>query len=99
MSWRIFVLPKEKQDAVEEVLKDDVLWRQTRVFKDAAPLGGKASDLFLYLSGGEEAMKRADEKVPPTAQPLPKDEAERVHTRIVEEQENAAQGMGLLFSE
>lgn len=99
MSWRIFVLPKDKQEATEEVLKDDILWRQTRVFREAPVLGGKEGELFLYLDGSEEAMARADKLIITVAKVVPKEEAQQIYTRIKEEQDNAAQGMGLLFAE
>lgn len=99
MSWRIFVLPKDKQEATEEVLKDDTLWRQTRVYREAPTLGGKEGELFLYLDGTEEAMTRADKLVSAVAKAVPPEEAQRVYAKIKEEQENAAQGMGLLFAE
>lgn len=99
MAWRIFVLASGERAALEEVLKDDVLWRQTQVLRDAGPLGGAAGEVYLYMEGSETAMARADELIPPKAKKVEAALGEKLHARFKEEEEMSAQGMGLMFSE
>jgi hypothetical protein len=99
MSWRIYLLETSQKGRVDEILQDDVLWRQTRLYRDAATLGGPAGRMYLYLEGPEEAMKRADSLLLPTVSPLTPDRAEALHARFKEEEEQSAQGMGLMFSD
>lgn len=99
MAWRIYVLTGDQRGAVEEVLKDDVLWRQTRILRDAGPLGGAADEVYLYMEGSDTAMARADEMIPPRAKKVETALGEKLHARFKEEEEMSAQGMGLMFSE
>jgi hypothetical protein len=97
MAWRIFELPAEKKEALELVLQDNVLWRQTRIFKEASLYGGKAGDYYLYMNGADEAMARADTMVPPIGKKLTGADAEKVYAQIREEEDRAASGMGMIF--
>ncbi len=97
MAWRIFELPAEKKEALETVLQDNILWRQTRLFKEASLYGGKLGDYFLYMNGGEEAMQRADQMVPPLGKKLTGTDAEKIYAQIQEEEDRAASGMGMIF--
>jgi hypothetical protein len=99
MAWRLFVLPADKRTAMEEVLMDDVLWRQTRIYREASTLGGKTGELYLYLDGSDTAMERADKLIPPLAAKVDPKDAERIHTQLKEEQDKAASGMGLMFAD
>ena len=99
MAWRIYLLASDKRDAVDEILKDDILWRQTRFFREGPTLGGKKGETFLYMEGIDTAMERADKMLPPLASRVETQEAERIYSKIKEEQDNAAQGMGLMFAD
>ena len=99
MAWRIFQVSGEKKEALEEVLKDDVLWRPTRIFKDASLYGGKAGEYYLYMNGSEDAMKRADGMVPPLGAPVTGEPGEKIYLKIKDEEDRAASGMGLIFAE
>lgn len=84
---------------MEEVLTDDILWRQSRVYREAPTLGGKPGELYLYLDGSDSAMERADKLIPPLGTKVDMKDAERIHSKLKEEQDNAAQGMGLMFAD
>ncbi len=100
MAWRIYVVPAEKRAAVEELLtRDDLLWRQTRILRDAEPLGGASGETYLYMEGSETAMTHADGAIPPLGNRAEGALAERLHDRFKEEEELSAQGMGLMFSD
>ncbi|MDE1881232.1 MAG: hypothetical protein KGI89_11885 [Euryarchaeota archaeon] len=100
MAWRIYVVPSGKRAELEEVLtKDDLIWRQTRILRDAAPLGGAADEVYLYMEGSDTAMAHADEKVTSVAKKVEAALAEKLHTQFKDEEEKSAQGMGLIFSD
>ena len=100
MAWRIYVIPAEKRSAVEELLtRDDLLWRQTRILRDAVPLGGGSGESYLYMEGSETAMTHADGAIPPLGTKAEGPLAESLHARFKEEEEMSAQGMGLMFSD
>ncbi len=91
--------PVSRRGELEESLKDDVLWRQTRILRDAGPLGGAADEIYLYMEGSESAMGRADTLLGPIAAKVDPARAEELHARFKAEEEMSAQGMGLMFSD
>lgn len=100
MAWRIYVVPTAKRSELEEVLtKDDLIWRQTRILRDAAPLGGAVDEAYLYMEGSDTAMTHADELVTKVAKKVDAAVAEKLHAQFKEEEEKSAQGMGLMFSD
>lgn len=100
MAWRIFVVTNDQRGPLDELLtNDDLLWRQTRILRDASSMGGPAGELYLYMEGSETAMAHADEKVTKIAKPVEKARGEELHARIKDEEEKSAQGMGLMFSD
>jgi hypothetical protein len=100
MAWRIYVVPADKRASVEELLtRDDLLWRQTRILRDAQTLGGVAGETYLYMEGSETAMTHADGAIPPLGVRAEGALAEKLHARFKEEEEMSAQGMGLMFSD
>ena len=100
MAWRVYVVTSEQRAALEDLLtKDDLLWRQTRVLREAGPLGGAANEVYLYMEGAETAMAHADGTVGKVAKKVDTARAEELHARFKDEEERSAQGMGLMFSE
>ncbi len=100
MAWRIYVVSAANRAAVEQALtQDDLLWRQTRILRDAAPLGGTPGETYLYMEGAETAMAHADSELPPLVSKAEGMLAEKLHARFKEEEELSAQGMGLMFSD
>jgi hypothetical protein len=100
MAWRVYVLPSDKRGELDEITtKDDLLWRQTRTLREAAPLGGKADEVYFYMEGSETAMAHADAKVTAVAKKADPELAEKLHAKFKAEEEASAQGMGLMFSD
>lgn len=100
MAWRVYVLPSDKRTELEELTtKDDLLWRQTRTLRDAAPLGGAANEVYFYMEGSETAMAHADEHVTKVAKKADPKLAEELHAKFKAEEEASAQGMGLMFTD
>ncbi len=100
MSWRIYVTPSAKRGELDEILtKDDLLWRQTRIVREAAPLGGGNDELYLYMEGADTTMAHADQKLEGVAKKVEPVLGEKLHAQFKEEEERSAQGMGLMFSD
>lgn len=100
MAWRVYVLSNQKRGELDDLLtKDDLLWRQTRILRDAAPLGGSADEVYLYMEGAETAMAHADARVTALGKKAEPALAESLHAKFKAEEEASAQGMGLMFSD
>ncbi len=99
MSWTLFAVPATKRTELDEVLKDDSVARQSQKVRDAATAGGKAGELFVLVEGSDGPVQRAEGLLGKVGSKLPGPEAERVYRQFKDEEENAASGMGLFFTE
>jgi hypothetical protein len=78
----------------DSLLADDVVARQSVIFKDAQALDIKKDGFFLKLSGSDEALQKAKEIIGELGKVVDKKEAEEVVNKIKKEEENAAEGFG-----
>jgi hypothetical protein len=99
MPWTIFEVPNDRRSKLDEVLRDDVIARQSQKIRDAATLGGRSGHLYLQLDGSPEAISRAEMMLKEIGTKLPPKDAEALHSRLQEEDEAASAGMGLFFTE
>ena len=99
MAWTLFRVPTAKKTELDAALADDQVSRQSRRVRDAAAAGGPAGELYVLIEGGDEAVKRADGLLAAIGTRLPKDEGEALYRRFKDEDEAAAAGMGLFFTE
>jgi hypothetical protein len=99
MAWVIFEVPNERRPKLDEVLRDDLLARQSHKLRDAATLGGRAGHLYVQIDGSAESVTKAEAMLKDVGTKLPSKEAEALRARLQEEDEAASQGMGLFFTE
>jgi hypothetical protein len=99
MAWTLFSVPTGKRAELDAVLKDDLVSRQSHTVRDAGALGGPADATYVMVEGSAEAVRRAEELLAPVGTRLPAPDAERLHQRFKDEQDEASAGMGLFFTE
>lgn len=99
MVWTIFDVPNDRRAQLDEVLRDEVVARQSHKLRDAATLGGPAGHLFIQIDGSAEAVAKAETLLKDIGTKLPAKEGEALRTRLQEEDEAASVGMGLFFTE
>jgi hypothetical protein len=99
MSWVIFEVPNDKRSKLDEVLRDDVIARQSHKLRDAATLGGRSGHVLVQIEGSPEAVARAEMMFKDVGTKLPTKDAEALRARLQEEDEAASAGMGLFFTE
>jgi hypothetical protein len=99
MPWIIFEVPNDRRSKLDEVLRDDLIGRQSQKIRDSATLGGRSGHVYVQLEGSPEAVSRAEMLLQDVGAKLPAKEAEALHARLQEEDEAASAGMGLLFTE
>lgn len=99
MPWTIFAVPSDKRAALDEVLKDDLLGRQSQKVRDGASVGAASGTTIVLLEGSPEAVRRAEELLGPVGTKLAPAEADVLYRRLKEEEEAASAGMGLFFTE
>ncbi len=94
--YEVFVVDSDKKDAMNEIISDDLISRQTTSVRDGKSLGFKEDVFYALIEGSEEAIERATELF--TEEDIEKAEnAEEVKEAIKKEDEAAAQGMGTVF--
>ncbi len=99
MAWTLYSVPAGKRAELDAVLHDDQLSRQSQKVRDAKSLGGPSDALYVLIEGSGEAVRRADELLPPVGARLPVAEAEALYRKLKDEEEAASAGMGLFFTE
>ncbi|MGC2289563.1 MAG: hypothetical protein WA688_06875 [Thermoplasmata archaeon] len=99
MAWTIFDVPNDHRAKLDEVLRDDVIARQSHKLRDAATLGGPSGHLFVQVDGSTEAVAKAESMLKDVGTKLPAKEAEALRSRLQAEDEAASAGMGLFFTE
>jgi hypothetical protein len=99
MPWTIFDVAREKKAELDEILRDDLLSRQSQKVRDAVVYQGPEGRLFVQVEGSPEGVARAEALLGTVGTKLPGGDAERLHARFAEEDETASAGMGLFFTE
>ncbi|MGA7861730.1 MAG: hypothetical protein WCB19_07725 [Thermoplasmata archaeon] len=99
MAWIIFEVPNDRRSKLDEVLRDDVIARQSHKLRDAATLGGRSGHVFVQIEGAPEAVAKAETMLKDIGTKLSTKEAEALRVRLQEEDEAASTGMGLFFTE
>lgn len=99
MAWVLYEIPNEHRAKLDEVLRDEVIARQSLKLRDAAVLGGRSGHLYVQIDGSTEAVTKAETLLKEVGTKVPAKEAEALRARLQEEDEVASQGMGLFFTE
>ena len=96
MEKLLLIESKNLQKAKDVLLKDDVVSRASITWKDAKSYGGKEG-YYIYVSGLEEACKKAIELSKDFAKEMIGKEKEEFVRRLKEEEDKASEGMGGIF--
>lgn len=95
--YAIFSVPQDKRLKADEILKDDVVSRQSIVVRESAALGLKDLGVLVMVEGDEKAVKRAEELFKDVGKLLAGEQAADVYQRFRKESEDVASGLGLTF--
>jgi len=95
----VFVVEKGDFVGIERILKDDLVSRQSITTRDASVLGEMGEVRYVLIEGTKDGIKTARElfKSKKVGKALPAKKAKEVREKIKEQEESAAQGMGLIF--
>jgi hypothetical protein len=99
MSWTIFAVPASKRTELDQVLRDDVVSRQSQKVRDASAMGGPSDQVYALVEGAPSAVAHAEQLLATVGARLPAAEGEALYRRFKDEEESASAGMGLFFTE
>lgn len=98
MVYVIFEVKKEKLGKINELLKDDTVNRQSILTRDASSIGIDKDVTYLKIEGSEKGLKRAEELAEEYEfTKLSDANAKDVNQKIKEQEDQAADGMGMIF--
>ncbi len=95
--FKVFSVPPAKKPQKDEVLKDDLVSRQSIVERDADALGFPGLGTLVLVEGDEMALARAAELFKGIAEELPPAKAAAVRQKIRDQEDDVAAGVGLIF--
>lgn len=98
MSYIIFEVKSEDVGNINKLLKDDVVNRQSVLTRDASALGIKKDVFYFKIEGSDEGLDKATELAKEYGfTKLSEDDAKDINEKILAEEEEAAEGMGMIF--
>ena len=98
MVYVIFEVKKEQIGKVNEMLRDEVVNRQSILTRDAGSLGIDKDVFYTKVEGSEEGVKQAEDLAKEFEfVKLSKNDAKEVDEKIKKQEESAADGMGMIF--
>jgi len=97
MAHVVIGVKKEFVSKVPEMLRDDLVSRQSIVTRDAAALDMKSELHLVVIEGSEQGVARAREIFKEAGEPLAEKEALEVLQKIKEQEEKASVGVGMIF--
>ncbi len=95
--YAIFSVPPEKRSKADEILKDDLVSRQSIVIRECTTLGLKDLGLLILIEGDEKAVKRSHELFKDVGKALEVEKATDAYQRFKKESEDVAEGVGFIF--
>jgi hypothetical protein len=98
MSYIIFEVKTDDVGNINKVTKDDLVSRQSILTRDASALGVNKEVSYLKVEGSKEGLDKATELAKEYGfTKLSEKDAEEINEKILAEEEEAADGMGMIF--
>lgn len=95
--YKIFSVPSDKRSKADEILKDDIVSRQSIVIRDCSALGLKDLGLLVLVEGEDTAVRRSQELFKDLAKLIEGEQAADIYQRFKRETDEVASGVGLIF--
>lgn len=98
MSYVIFEVKSDQVGKINSLLKDDLISRQSILTRDAGSLELEGDVSFLKIEGSDEGLKRAESLAEELGfSKLDEKKAAEVNEKIIQQEDSAADGMGMIF--
>ena len=98
MTYVIFEVKTEDAEKINKIIKEDIVSRQSILTRDSSSLNLDGDFLYLKIEGSEEGLKKAEELAKEfEIKKLNKKKAKEINEKILEQEDSAASGMGMIF--
>lgn len=95
--YKVYSTDKSNKKTIDRVLSDDVLGRQTVIYREGSAFGLKEDTLIVLIEGAKEIFGKVSEIVGDTFLEIGEAKAEEIYKKIKEEESEAESGMGFIF--
>lgn len=95
--YAVYLFPSGSAGTARELLEDDLVSRQSVALREPRGMGLDREGLLVILEGEEVALARFEDLAGERAERLRGTEAEEAYAALKREEEDAAEGVGLLF--
>ena len=99
MVYVIFSVPNENKNKIKEILKDDLISRQSITMRDAGALKIEKEVQFVLIEGDENALELAKDKFKDIGTVEEQAAAEEIYSKLKEDEKGAAAGVGFIFGD
>lgn len=99
MTYVIITVPNENKNKIKEVLRDDIVSRQSITTRDASALKIEKEVQYVLIEGEESALDRAKELFKDLGTVEEGQAAEDIYSKFKADEEGAAVGVGFLFGD
>ena len=98
MTYLIFEVKTDEIGKINKLIKDDLISRQSILTRDSSSLNLKGNFSYVKIEGSTEGLKRAKELAKDLElKKLDEKKAKEINTKMEEQEESAASGMGMIF--
>ena len=98
MTFVIFEVKTEDAGKINQLIKDDLVSRQSILTRDSSSLDMKGDFSYVKIEGSEQGVKRAIELAKELKfKKLDEKKAKQIDEKIKEQEDSAASGMGMIF--
>ena len=98
MAYIIFELKSEDAGKINNIIKDDLVGRQSILTRDSSSLNLKGDFLYLKIEGSEQGLKKAEELAKENKiKKIDAKKAKSINEKIQQQEDSAATGMGMIF--
>lgn len=98
MSYIIFEVKNDHAGNISKLTKDDLVSRQSILTRDASALDIDKDVSYVKIEGSQEGLKKAKELAEEQGfAKLSEKDAKEINDKILAEEEEAADGMGMIF--
>ena len=98
MGYVIFEVKSDHTGNINKFVKDDLISRQSILTRDASSLNINKEVTYVKIEGSDEGLKQAKKFAKELEfKQLNKKKATEINDKIAEQEESAADGMGMIF--
>jgi len=98
LTYLIFEVKSDEIGKINKLIKDDLISRQSILTRDSSSLNLKGNFSYVKIEGSANGLKRAKDLAKELElKKLDEKKAKDINSKMQEQEESAASGMGMIF--